>query len=349
MSAPDHLQSILDARTPAELFGKLDDTGVGQARQLRGRFLMLARLTHPDKNADPRAGAAMAKLATFYEQGKRQIKAGTYGQPGWITLATARAEYRVDPSPIYEGSGTTYHEGLAAADDVLVRVARHPSLNVGMQNEARNLGAILACKDKLVVENAMYFPALVDSVGIKEGSTVRWANIFKTTHLTGWPLYSLAAVRAAYPGGVDPKDAAWMFRRMLFSANVAHSAGYVHGAIMPQHVLIQPDQRGMVLIDWRHSQPRGSMMRTIPKGSRVWYPWHEKSIRAEPVLDVWLATKCFQYLMVEPPVQLRSFIRGVLMPWATPKHAGALLEEFDDLIGRMWGKRKFRPFSMSPA
>jgi hypothetical protein len=35
----------------------------------------------------------------------------------------------------------------------------------------------------------------------------------------------------------------------------ATTAGLVHGAVLPEHVLIQPDEHGLVLIDWCYSVP----------------------------------------------------------------------------------------------
>ncbi|MGH3238625.1 MAG: adenylosuccinate synthetase, partial [Streptosporangiaceae bacterium] len=48
--------------------------------------------------------------------------------------------------------------------------------------------------------------------------------------LTGFR--SLAEVRAAFPAGIDPRDAAWMWRRLLVAAGAAHRAGVIHGAVL---------------------------------------------------------------------------------------------------------------------
>ena len=42
---------------------------------------------------------------------------------------------------------------------------------------------------------------------------------------------SLAEVLRAYPSGLAPADAAWMFNRMLTALGIAHSLGIVHGAV----------------------------------------------------------------------------------------------------------------------
>ncbi len=44
---------------------------------------------------------------------------------------------------------------------------------------------------------------------------------------------SLTEVGTAYPDGVDPRDAAWMWRRLLVGLGFAHRAGVLHGAVLP--------------------------------------------------------------------------------------------------------------------
>jgi len=38
---------------------------------------------------------------------------------------------------------------------------------------------------------------------------------------------SLAEVRSAFPAGIDPRDAAWMWRRLLVAVGAAHRAGVI--------------------------------------------------------------------------------------------------------------------------
>jgi hypothetical protein len=58
----------------------------------------------------------------------------------------------------------------------------------------------------------------------------RHANLIG--RLTGF--HSLAEVRAAFPAGIDPQDAAWMWRRLLVAVGAAHRAGVIHGAVLPE-------------------------------------------------------------------------------------------------------------------
>jgi hypothetical protein len=96
---------------------------------------------------------------------------------------------------------------------------------------------------------APYLPRLVDTARFDTapgGGPRRRANVLG--RLDGF--VSLGQVRAAYPGGVDVRDAAWMWRRLLVVLGHAHRAGAAHGAVLPEHVLIHPGDHGLVLADW---------------------------------------------------------------------------------------------------
>ena len=68
-------------------------------------------------------------------------------------------------------------------------------------------------------------------------------------------------------------DAAWMWRRLLVAIGAAHRAGLIHGAVLPEHVMIHAREHGLVLVDWclflpaPHGQVRALVKRYLP-----WYP-----------------------------------------------------------------------------
>jgi hypothetical protein len=83
---------------------------------------------------------------------------------------------------------------------------------------------------------------------------------------------------------------------------------------------------------------------------RSWYPPEVLTGRAAgPDLDIWLATRCMTELTgTRLPAPLVSFARGCQLAsaWRRPDDAWALLAELDDLLGRLYGPRRFRPFAM---
>lgn len=70
---------------------------------------------------------------------------------------------------------------------------------------------------------------------------------------------------------------------------------------------------------------------------------------AGPDLDTWLATRCMTELVgPRMPTRMAAFARGCLpaSPSRRPVDAWLLLAEFDELLGRLYGPRTFRPFAM---
>ncbi len=88
----------------------------------------------------------------------------------------------------------------------------------------------------------------------------------------------------------------------------------------------------------------------MPGRYRSWYPPEVLAGRAAgPDLDIWLATRCMTELLgPRLPDPLAAFARGCRLasPCRRPDDAWALLAELDDLLGRLYGPRRFVPFAM---
>jgi hypothetical protein len=282
-------------------------------------YRRLARLTHPDAlPGDARAAAAFAKLAAFWQR--------------------------------HQGDGAC----LVARGDIanlyrtrrgLLKVARNPADNDLIDREAAALNRI-----RLSIEPGFgaYFPRLLAAQRVQDPRTgaERRGNLLAP--LDGFA--SLAQVRAAFPGGVDPRDAAWMWRRLLVAIGTAHRAGVVHGAVLPGHVLIHPAEHGLVLVDWCYAGRPGEPLPAVVASYRDRYPPEILAGQpAGPDTDIWLATACMTGLMGNrAPAPLAAFARGCMLasPHGRPQDAWQLLGELDGLLGRLYGPRKFRPFAI---
>jgi hypothetical protein len=153
-------------------------------------------------------------------------------------------------------------------------------------------------------------------------------------------LYSLREVRAAHPNGVDPRDMAWMWRRLLTVLGFVHMRGLAHGLVTPDHVLIEPRGHKLVLISWCAAAGFGSPALLVPLR---WREWIDPSRRLSSVSDLACASRSMLYLMnssVDPAIA-RHFERA-----GTASDAWKLLEDFDRLIEALWGPRQFREFRM---
>lgn len=68
-------------------------------------------------------------------------------------------------------------------------------------------------------------------------------------HASGF-VHTLEAVARAHPGGVDPRHAVWIWRRTLESLGFIHASGWVHGGLLPGHLLIHARDHGVALAGW---------------------------------------------------------------------------------------------------
>lgn len=336
------LEGILKATRPEEVFGY--DAGQDDVTRT---YKNLVREVHPDRGGSHEAAA---KLNALYDAAKERFAASTYGQPSTVTLTTKRYAFEVgeliargDVSNVYRGTYSDPRKSVDVSQDCVVKIAREPASSGMLENEAKAIKQIISDKDIFDAGYA-YFPTIIQSFKFKSGSTQRRANAYSFLP----ELYNLRQVRDVYQRGVHAKDMAWMFRRILIALAFAHARGVVHGAILPEHVLIQPEMHGLVLVDWKAASLDESPIPFIAKNRREWYP--ERLLEkkpARPEFDIYMATKCMEYVCGGAdtlPQWLRAFFKGCRS--SRLPDAFDLRDEFDALIESKWGPRTFRPFAL---
>jgi serine/threonine protein kinase len=312
----DDAIALVERATAEELFGG------GDAHQ---RYRMLAKLIHPDA-VGPRGTEAFARLSELWRN---------HG-----LIRTTRATYSTD---VLDHRGDLAN--LYRVPDGHLKLVRDPSCNDLMAREAAALRRMAELGDPRYLP---YVPRLVDSFRHRStAGETRRGNVIATSAAR---LHSLQEVHTKRPHGLDPRDAAWMWRRLLVALGLAHRAGVVHGAIVARHVLIEPDDHGVVLVDWCYSasDPSEHIAAIVP-GHRDDYP-PEVLDRGTPgpYTDIYMAAGLMAGLMGErAPKALKRFIDGCRLdsPRRRPDDAWKLLAELDELLQRLFGPRKFRPFT----
>jgi len=367
------LSASLDrARSPEEVFGPLAGNQAEMLAAVRSVYRQMAKTVHPDRyqgTADwDKAGAAFKKLERLWKLARVKIEAGAYGveNPAEMfepfTVCGKKRLYTVerllargDLCDLYLGSFLQAGKSVRG----ILKVSVKPGDNDLVANEARVLGRLRASDD--YEKMRPFVSQLVDAFAYQEAESgiVRQVNVL--SYLEG--LYSLKEVREVYARGVDPKDMAWMWRRLLVALGFAHASGVIHGAVLPTHILIHPRQHGVVLVDWSYAvldpAATGEYISAISSSYRDWYP-AEVFAREVPTpgLDIAMVARCMidllggdprkQILLETVPWQLRQYLQGCMLPRPRqrPQDVHLLLDEFDDLIERLWGPRTFREFVM---
>lgn len=337
----DEAISLIEAATsPASLFGHL--TGADAQREYR----RLARLVHPD--------ASPAHASPAHASSAGTSPAGTSSAGASKRAAGAFAKL----SALWQQRGGS--SALAATGDIanltrlpaqirvpgrLLKLARDPADGDLIAREAAALHWLAREGDKGYLP---YVPVLAGTRRYVDPATgiTRRANVLD--ELTGF--VGLDVVQRRFPDGLDPRDVAWIWRRVLVAIGFARGTGLVHGAVLPPHVMIDIARHGVVLIDWCYSTggPNPGNLPAVVARYRDWYPPELAAGYAPgPDLDIYLATKSMLTLIAKPvPGPLAAFAAGCTLasPPRRPRDAWQLLREFDDLIERLWGPRKFRPF-----
>lgn len=157
-----------------------------------------------------------------------------------------------------------------------------------------------------------------------------------------------------YPYGLDGRHIAWMFNRTLEALGFVHHCGWIHGAVLPPHLLFHPDTHGLRLIDWKHAEQLDRPLCVVPRDYKAWYPPEfRRHIAATPATDIYLAAKSILWvaggkpLTGEMPDHLPPEMRGFLAecladsPTERPQDAWALHERFRALLEELYGPPQF--------
>jgi len=255
-----------------------------------------------------------------------------------------------------------------------------------LATEARTLKALLSSDGKTKDLIAPYLPDLIEECDVTEapplaistpashpknvdpfaalfgntrGQTIGSRRAVKTHNALAYnefvEMVSFKDVRAAYVNGVDAIDSAGMFRRLLMALGLVHGAGFTHGAISMSHVMILPEDHGLVICDWTQAKDWSEVFDVDP--SRIdeeqradIEKLHEEYLQAARQDVAKAARVMLSLTSASMPRRLRSFYRYVAAaPNAQISQAFDLLDDYDILIKDLWGERRFRPFVMPPA
>ncbi|MFG3710740.1 serine/threonine protein kinase [Micromonospora sp. NPDC047730] len=323
MRTAEAIRLVAAARTDADLFG---------ADEPARRYRELVAALHPDRV--PADSAVRAEATDAF------VRVTTRWRARRVTVLGG---YRLG-APAHSGDLADLYDVGA---DRLLKLPRRPTDNDLMAREAHALRALAERGDPRYLP---YVPRLVEEFRHRDPDTGAERRV--TVLATAPGMHDLTEVRRAYPDGLDARDAAWMWRRLLVALGLAHRAGVVHGAVLPPHVLIEPDGHGVVLVDWCFSVVGGGAVPALVPGHEDWYPAEVVAKRpCGPGTDIAMATRCMTWLMgPRAPRELLAFAQGCLRPAlnARPDDAWRLLRELDEVLDRLYGPRTFRPFTLHP-
>lgn len=362
--------SLQQARSYLDVFGDCGGEKKDQQEHVKRIYRRLARTVHPDlytgEDEKQLAEAAFQALQVHLTAANTAIADGIYGQLPVTVIRTKHYEHAIGPAvkrgdiaELFKVSSTRNGTSVPS----ILKLARSPADSDLIEAESRALKRLSAADG----DERFYpfFPKLVDSFIYRASKgRNRRGNVLE--RLDGW--YSLSEIRQMYPTGVADLDMIWIWRRLLYCMGYAHRRGLAHGAVLPDHVMIQPEKHGLKLVDWCYSvnlpedgtpaQP----IKAISRDYRAWYP--PEVLNREPpspATDIYMAVKSMVDLIggdarAKNPVMrttkgMRAFFRGCTQDRQRfrPQDAWGLLAEFDELLerhGKPYFPRRFREFKI---
>lgn len=242
------------------------------------------------------------------------------------------------------------HLADAAGDRYVVKTPRFAAetTNARLAQEMR----ILERLTEADAQYASYFPRPVETfVSEPRGpryNVLVWEDGF----------YTAGEIAVRHPQGLEGRHLAWMFKRILAALGFAHRQGWIHGAVLPPHLLFHAENHGLHLAGWTHAVRVGRPLTDVPPEFEAWYP-PEARRGAEPATDIYLAAKSVVYLAGGDPQHnqtpdtvpspLWRFLQSCLLesPQMRPRDAWSLHEEFDDLLHDLYGPPRYVRLTMT--
>lgn len=323
---------MLGAGGPEAVFGPRSGDPADR-RAARRTYRQCVFLLHPDRAGDATAFLRLAELYRRWQAVDRTDR---------VTLHARVLDYELG-DVLAQGSVATVYR---CSEREVVKIARRPSSNRFLHGEADAYRTLRRLTDRHRWLQP-YYPRLLDVAAFTDDAgTRRQFNVL--SNLTDG-FVTLADVHRAYPRGLDGRDWAWMYRRLLRALAGAHLARLVHGAVLADNVLIHPQRHGVVLIGWSFATETGCPLPGLVRSGA--YP--PEALAGRPVTgkaDIHQLHTLMLDLLAPHEHEQIAYARGCLQdnPRLRPS-ADRLLDEYDDLIGRLYGPRRFRPFSISPA
>ena len=242
-------------------------------------------------------------------------------------------------------------ESVRRRATALLKLPRRPGDNDLMRREARALTP--AARRTATRGIGPYAPRLIESFTHADAARAPPArvNVARPAGRLRPPRRGARGV----PGRRRPARRGLDVAAAAGRAGCAHRAGVVHGAVLPEHVLIHPGRARpgpgrLVLLGDRARPTRVPALvrrvpRPVPAGGRrraSGRPGH-RHLSWPPVHDAGLMGDGRR----RPPAALRRAAASTPQPRMRPQDAWRLLAELDELLDTCTARARFRPFTIS--
>ena len=372
--------SFSHAACPEDVFGSLVGDAAEKRLGLRTVYAKLSRSCHPDlANSRDKvlAETVFGQLAEWKRQAEQKLATGAYGDrqpvmpptPAFAPIELCLRGRRLLLNRVLgEGTFATVYgveyeghtEGAAFA-----KIARDNADNDLLMREQSVLRLLHETHPDSSVEAFLqrqrtYIPQTLTAFSVAEaGGGKRRGTVLSVPTGRCFTIETLR--KRKFPNGVEPRHAHWIFRRLLLTLWMAHLQGYIHGAVTPDHVLVYPEEHGIVLLDWTCAAKISAdyVPAINPAFAAYCPPEMQKKALAKPVSDLYQAAATMLYLLggdpatsltvpnVVPPSIARALQNCLAAnPRRRPQDAERFHNEYGEILLSVYGKRTYAHFEV---
>jgi hypothetical protein len=375
---------IKRAACPEDVFGSLGTTREAREKGLAAHFRKLAKALHPDVyNGDTaarlEAESLFKELGRIHDVAVEAIKKGSYGRRerlSWKIPVLVKGKYVLE-SRLGAGHIADLHlaslESSTKTDMFLLKIVRNSNDNDLLNAERVVLEKIHA---KMAAKGAKDWPQTIPVISetflVDDGRSRRRVNVM--SHFEGF--VDGAEIRKRIPAGVDGRTIAWMWKRLLVLLEWVSKAGFIHGAVLPPHVMFYPDNDGHThkdirkhsirLVDWCYAvefKQRTRLSAWVPEYEAFYAPEIPKKQPLGPWTDLYMGAWTMLFLagadmanvgarkafMLDgvPQSLLESILKCVSgNPVDRPQSIGKYFEEFSEVVAKEYGRPKYHDFNL---
>ncbi len=252
-------------------------------------------------------------------------------------------DYRLH-SRLGSGDLCDVYRASRAGRDYAIKIPRDCHSHPWLLLEQARLRSLVESPTAWRYRDYLTTPCGMARIGQKHGAVFELRRGYRTA----------SSIRRCFPGGLDGRHVAWMFNRTLEILGFIHQQGWVHGAVLPPHLLFHPENHGLQLIGWTHSQPIGQPLRFAPRQYRSWYPPEcRRRQAATAAVDIYLAAQSMIWLAGGDPQtgflpdHLPIEFQRLLLHCRDdavanrPRNAWKLHAEFRELLEGVYGPPRF--------
>jgi hypothetical protein len=344
-------EALTRATCPEDVFGELADENA-----LSEAYRRLALVLHPDRGGE---ASLFVKLGFWRDEAKRRLAEGTYGErraPFDPVTITVTGKPLTLTGIRAEGLLATIYEAEYPVPDgfrAFAKIVRAPADNDLLEREWRTLTELWRpdespdAEREFFARQRVYTPrplarfVVTDSERRQRGGLV--LAVPEGRCFSGKELRE-----RKFPRGIEARQVWWIWRRLLLTLWLSHLRGYAHGAVTPDHVLVYPEQHGLVLLDWCASAKL--KVEPIPLADPQWKALNPpdlfEKLPASVPSDLFQAASTALYLLGDEEKNVAEPIRRFLArcrdprPGRRPQDA----EHAHAVLGRLLGRREFSEF-----